>query len=1094
MSNIFGESLNIDIQRQIEIRQKVYGSGYISSRSPDQLAYLNSNTSWCKLVSSVDVNNSNAVAKQFVLFNGTASPPLINAQDSLNLRGGVSFINDDISPNKAYGIGGNEFGINPMMGITSATINYENRGSIRKANIKIKAFNKNQFNIIDALYLRLGFTMLLEWGHSMYFLKDENENEILLKTSTTLTEDFLEGKFSPSEILQYIDFYKTNRYQGNYDAMLGRVSNFDYSFNKDGSYDITLKLVSIGDVIESLQCNSYIPSTNKLILNSSDVKEMNSAAALTIRAFESSNTIGLFLSKGVPQVVDATTLKDYTPYIESGTSSPLGFTGPRPLFTSKKIDKNKFEEIKQRIKKDIEQNYVREILKQTSTPNISLNLNIINPLDKNVFKRSSEQFFFEQNQTTSVNKFGVFTRVTYTSDIGEQYYVRLGDFIDFLQNGESGKGFIIPKVYYKGDTSGEPLVMFDTSVINNLMYVDPTQICIDPSVCFTRRKIQIDNESKEFKDDFGICSEFIYEKSKGSIMDIYVNSIFIIDAIKGNTNYIGNISIFEALKKILDGINRSLGGINNLDIFIDENSNVATIIDKNPYPYKKGKPTIFKVLGYDNDGASFVKSFNLKTELPPSLSTIVTVGAQQNGVVVGENATALSRLNRGTKDRYQNKILNESLSKPSKPLPPIDPLNPDFNPYEEFGIIDPVYNPDAQQRNTNTIDEYARFTQEAWGRYKNFLLKLLNKEASLSDVDSFSGQLKDLLTVTTTITEQKSSLNTCAVFTGFLPFNLSLDIDGLSGMKINQTILVDTDYLPKNYPKHVNFIIKNIQHTIEGNKWTTKLESFAISSTTSPNPIEETISSRYLNNSSVKSQYERFSFTSYVNELLDTSGTKPDNESSRLVLNPDCPREKWITNPKDPLTFKTPAELRLLGTPIGDLYTWVWGPYRDPNGPEVNYAAFCGTGYMISLINGFSDITKDKNFIIDENGIKYTQEKQNTYYKYVLNEIGAPITPGNLLWFRAWRLAEGGTAKNNAFNSTQVTPNQTYTIYNSVGVKNYLESWEQGAKANAFNMLNGLYPTILKALRAGISDKAEAIELAKLTQHYIMRNIPLKWK
>jgi hypothetical protein len=1088
MSNVFGEPLDTDIQSQIEIRQKVYGSGYISSRSSDQLVYLNSNTSWCKLVSSVDVNGNNELAKKFVLFNGTASPLSINPQDSLSLRGGVSFINDDIASNKAYGIGGNEFGINPMMGIISATINYENRGSIRKADIKIKAFNKNQFNIIDALYLRLGFTMLLEWGHSMYFLKDEIGNEILLKTSTTLTEDFLEGKFSPSEILQYIDFYKTNRYQGNYDAMLGRVSNFDYSFNKDGSYDITLKLISIGDVIESLQCNSYIPSTNRLSLDSNDVREINSAAALTIRAFESSNTIGLFLSKGVPKVVDATELKDYTPYIESGTSSPLGFTGPKPLFTSKKIDKNKFEDIKQKIKKDIEQNYIKEISKQTGTSNdISLNLNIINPLDKNVFKRSSEQFLFEQNQTTSVSRYGVFTRVTYTSDIGEQYYVRLGDFIDFLQSGEGGRGFIIPKVYYKGDTSGEPLIRFDTSVINNLMYVDPVQICTDPSICFTRRRIQIDNKSEEFVDEFGVCSEFIYEKSKGSIMDIYVNSIFIIDAIKNNTNYIGNISIFEALKKILDGINKSLGGINNLDIFIDENSNIATIIDKNPYPYKKGKPTIFKVLGYDNDGTSFVKSFNLKTELPPSLSIITTVGAQQNGIVVGENATALSRLNRGTKDRYQNKISNESLSNPTSPTLPIDPLNPDFVPPEEA-------NSNAQQNSNNVADEYAKFTKEAWGRYKNFLLKLKNKDASHSDVDSFSGQLKDLLTITTTINEQTNLPKTCALFTGFLPFNLSLDIDGLSGMKINQTILVDTDYLPKNYPKHVNFLIKNIQHTIEGNKWTTKLESFAISSTSEANVQEETISSRYLNNPSVKSQYERFSFTSYVNELLDTSGTKQDSESSRLVLNPDCPREKWITNSNDPLTFKTPAELRLLGTPIGDLYSWVWGPYRDPNEPGVNYATFCGTGYMISLISGFSDITKDKNFIPDENGVKYTQEKQNKYYEYVLKEIGAPITSGNLLWFRAWRLAEGGTAKNNAFNSTQVTPNQRYTIYNSVGVKNYLESWEQGAKANASTMLNGLYPTILKALRAGISDKAEAIELAKLTQHYIMRNIPLKWK
>ena len=229
-----------------------------------------------------------------------------------------------------------------------------------------------------------------------------------------------------------------------------------------------------------------------------------------------------------------------------------------------------------------------------------------------------------------------------------------------------------------------------------------------------------------------------------------------------------------------------------LDIFIDENTNNAIIVDKNPYPYKTGTPTIFKVLGYDKDGASFVKNFNLKTELPPSLSTIVMVGAQQNGVVVGENATALSRLNRGTKDRYQVKIENESLPRPRVKLPPgtppVDPLNPDFNPYEEFGIYDSTYNPITDE---SVLDNYVKYTEEAWGRYKNFLLKLHDKTATTSDVNSLSGQLKDLLTISTTVTEQKTQPNTCAVFTGFLPFNLSLDIDGLSGMKVNQTILVD---------------------------------------------------------------------------------------------------------------------------------------------------------------------------------------------------------------------------------------------------------------------------------------------------------------
>jgi hypothetical protein len=65
--------------------------------------------------------------------------------------------------------------------------------------------------------------------------------------------------------------------------------------------------------------------------------------------------------------------------------------------------------------------------------------------------------------------------------------------------------------------------------------------------------------------------------------------------------------------------------------------------------------------------------------------------------------------------------------------------------------------------------------------------------------------------------------------TGFIPFNLSLTMDGLSGMKVNSKFLIDISYLPSNYPETVDFLIKGLSHKIEGNKWETMLESYCIS-------------------------------------------------------------------------------------------------------------------------------------------------------------------------------------------------------------------------------------------------------------------------
>ena len=62
--------------------------------------------------------------------------------------------------------------------------------------------------------------------------------------------------------------------------------------------------------------------------------------------------------------------------------------------------------------------------------------------------------------------------------------------------------------------------------------------------------------------------------------------------------------------------------------------------------------------------------------------------------------------------------------------------------------------------------------------------------------------------------------------TGFIPFNLSLTMDGLSGMKIGSKFEIDASYLPSNYPDTVDFLIKSINHEIKDDQWITNIESY----------------------------------------------------------------------------------------------------------------------------------------------------------------------------------------------------------------------------------------------------------------------------
>jgi hypothetical protein len=54
---------------------------------------------------------------------------------------------------------------------------------------------------------------------------------------------------------------------GNYDALLGYVKNYNWSARDDGGYDCSTTIISLGEVLESLKCN-WIPMETVAFTNS----------------------------------------------------------------------------------------------------------------------------------------------------------------------------------------------------------------------------------------------------------------------------------------------------------------------------------------------------------------------------------------------------------------------------------------------------------------------------------------------------------------------------------------------------------------------------------------------------------------------------------------------------------------------------------------------------------------------------------------------------------------------------------------------------------------------------------------------------------
>jgi hypothetical protein len=220
-------------------------------------------------MSSVSINNLDIInnptvkslgltgtklAEQAILFGGVK-------EKGGNLQGGILNTNStSVFNNFAYGWGGTEYGLRPMPGLLSATIKSENIGSLKTATINIKAWSRTQFEIIDVLYLRLGYYVALEWGHVIYV----DNNGTVQTNPYSLETEFFGNNVSVDQIQKSIIKKRYDSF-GNYDAMLGRVVNFSWTFEDDGSYNITVIVRSIGDIIESLKTNILTTSPSSFI-------------------------------------------------------------------------------------------------------------------------------------------------------------------------------------------------------------------------------------------------------------------------------------------------------------------------------------------------------------------------------------------------------------------------------------------------------------------------------------------------------------------------------------------------------------------------------------------------------------------------------------------------------------------------------------------------------------------------------------------------------------------------------------------------------------------------------------------------------------
>jgi hypothetical protein len=854
---IIGEELPSYVITQINLRQDLHGSGVNTTlRDPNQLNVLNSTTSWIKLASGVSVTDGSrlskigfnqtqveqnlrlGLAKNNILFGGTAKLTDVEGRkfDKLQQRSG--FLPRDAESSYTYG----SYGFSPMPGIESADIKTLNRGSIKKATVKLKANNRQQFEILDLLYMRLGYTVLLEWGNSLY-IDNKRKSKTVLRN--TLVEEFFfqtESNTSYFPLLNRIE-NKRSIYSGNYDGIVGKVSNFNWTFNIDGSYDIELTIISLGDVIESLKLNLSIdrdtlgflnstgnltPSTNPEESPSSpDVLEENKSANM----ITSMLYVWKYLNNGEYRgnlINILANKKKYSigsflvPTQEGGDSQEIATTSVEVIFTINyfvKLDIDLPSEYKAQAGevKTVDATSVAPV-KETEKKSFTAEQWNNGKKDINSYKKSLIEKYEKIGSSVKVTyKKGKGTITRIENPIAEagtkdacrvnssprQFYLRFGYLLEYIKEN------VLPRIKV-GETHDDNPSIFDIDYDewNTHMYSLPNQISLDPRVCIVR--------NSNFNSGKGITEvfpelPFFREVDNGEStnenaaypLNIYLNFEFILECLKADEK--GNVSIFEFISSICTGLNKALGGINNLEPVIDETTNTLQIIDTTPIPKYSSNTTdsyTLQIYGYDKNGqnyiSNFVRNIDLKTAITPEFATMITVGATAGGYVKGTEATAFSKWNVGLRDRFKEEL-----------VPGVESSVPQANKQNEA-----AENYETEFLANGYVTRYGLTSLTG-----NFKLNQDAIERNLSIVTEFYKYI---------ISKKSETQTSSGGIVGFIPFKLNLTLDGISGIKIYNKLEVNTEFLPKVYGETVDLIVTGVSHNLSNNDWTTQIETTLI--------------------------------------------------------------------------------------------------------------------------------------------------------------------------------------------------------------------------------------------------------------------------
>ena len=612
MAGGIGSAISGDVVRQLEVRKNVIGK--TSNKTREDLLYTTSKTGWIKLSSSVNtltdeevfklrkqqgrgkINGSSKLANFNILMGGLLDP-------NRDLRAGID-TTGRYNTGAAYNTDLNTTGLRPMPGITSMTVKSKNTyGTLREAEVKFVCWTLDDFERMDKLYLRPGFSMLLEWGHSLYL----DGSGKLQNTIETVPNEFFTKGVNMSSVLNTIRNLR-HKSNYNYEGMIGYVKNFSWNYTSNGGYECTVTVISTGEILESLQIK-FDPKQRI------PVKEMEDADSSEGK--EQKKSIYHYFIQKLQKVTDSATFTKLDVAKEAKTfAEPLeDFTG---YYYEAQLDDHWMYDqsidlhwVSLRTIFDIFNKHITivDLSKAPGSPDYGYVTINTDYFDQTTGEYLSSKYITSPEHFSIDPLVCVLPKTATISTVG----------VNWLASAA---------------TLGSPIPILIPSSDPQVIKVDAVHDNLAP----------LPNAS-----------------SPDDVLNILVSMPFLKAKLDEALDVDGkrNKSVFDIFKSMLEGINTALGGINDLDLTFDEDQNRYYLIDRNATPGSSPYHPTLTMAGVD----SIFTEVSISSKISNEMASQVSVAAQGSTMNYSDNVDNILKWNPNIIDRMR--VTKDTSTKPS---------------------------------------------------------------------------------------------------------------------------------------------------------------------------------------------------------------------------------------------------------------------------------------------------------------------------------------------------------------------------------------------------------------------------------------------